>query len=117
MNAFPAHLCWAEVTHAYAQGLAEGIPASPCGTKGLPGIINHHFSEQLIYMGMCKDGIEGKTLLHFIRREHCFKEPSSALRKEEFHIDLHDQRDFCTCNVLPWGVWPTERLVYAINSA
>lgn len=83
----PLHLRWAEVTHAYAQSLAEGIPASLFGTKGLPGIINHHFSEQLIHSEMCKDGIDGKTLLHYNTREQCSEEPSSALRKEEFHTD------------------------------
>lgn len=61
MNASPAHLCWAEATHAHAQGLAEGIPASlfgTGGTKGLPGIINHHFSERLIGTETCKDRLE-----------------------------------------------------------
>lgn len=73
MNAFPAHLCWAEATHAYTQGLAEGIPASPFGTgstKRLPGIINRHFSEQLIRTETRKDRLEAKSTALLNEREH-----------------------------------------------
>lgn len=51
----------------------SGIPASPFGTggtKGIPGIINRHFSQQPIHTETCKGRLEVKSTTLLNKREH-----------------------------------------------